>query len=373
MNVNYGKVDCLPKEAGYNEERLNDLDSLIIQLVDENKLQCGSYQIRKDGKVIAHRSMGKLRFDEEHDFMPDSIRGIASVTKVFTAIAIMQLIEKGKFCIDDAVCTILEEFNTSIHRYITIKHLLTHTSGVFPDPGCMFEPYPAYLDKVEDKSWVKGLLKGLLACQPGTQWFYSSSSFMLLGEIVSRVSGVKYEQYIMDNIIKPLKLDDTFIFIPQGKKDRICYVNSWQKKSLNRVDVPSEDDAPRAGGGLNSTLEDMGRLGQMLLNGGNLDGANILGCRTVEAMTRNHLFGVKAYCWGLNGYEKPYGLGIDLVTNDMYMSKNTFEHEGAGRCGIYVDPDEKLVFSYIVPLCDGIEWEPRAAINMRNIVWSGII
>ncbi|MHB1485246.1 MAG: serine hydrolase domain-containing protein [Saccharofermentanales bacterium] len=375
MNINYGEIDCLPQEMGYNPARIDDLNELIKRMIDDRQLQSASYQIRKDGKIIACSGIGKLRFDEETEMMPDSIRRIASATKIYTSVAIMQLVEKGLICVDDPVCSILDEFNTNIHKAVTIKHLMTHTSGVFPDPGCMFEPYPASWEFRNEKDWIKALLKGLPACQPGTQWIYSTSCFLLLGEIVSRVSGMKYENFVTENIIRPLKMDDTFFVIPDEKKPKFCYVNKWQKESLEKVreDEPEEYRIPDAGGGLNSTVVDMGRMGQMLLNYGNLDGALVLGRKTVEAMTRNQLNGVKAYCWNMNGSEKQFGLGIDLVPNDHFMSKNTFEHEGAGRCGIYVDPDEKLVFSYIVPHCDGVDWVPRAAANMRNIVWSGII
>jgi len=136
MNVNYGEIDCLPQEAGYNPARIDDLNELIKRTINDKQLQSTSYQIRKDGKIIACNSIGRLGFDDDvREMMPDSIRRIASATKIFTACAIMQLVEKGLICNDDQVYPDLDEFNTKIPKAITIQPFHTHTSGVFPEPG----------------------------------------------------------------------------------------------------------------------------------------------------------------------------------------------------------------------------------------------
>ena len=131
--------------------------------------------------------------------------------------------------------------------------------------------------------------------------------------------------------------------------------------------------APRGGGGLFSTMDDLVKFGQMLCNKGVYQGTRILSRKNVEAMTRNHTTGVKNYCWGAGGVETEYGLGMNVYSNNTFLSPGSFSHEGAGLCGLYMDPVESVVLVYFCPLVQGVDWEPEAVLNLRNIVWSGII
>lgn len=201
-----------PESVGYLSETIETIDKHLSSLIERKRLQAAAYIISKDNKIIAHNSMGKLLYnDAKKDFQPDSIRMIASITKVFVAISILQLVEQGKIRLDQPVAEIIEEFKTPVHEKISIFHLLTHTSGLRPDPGVFFEPYPLDWRWLDTKNWIRDSLRDFLLLEPGKEWRYSSTGFTILSEIITRVSGVFAEKYIIDNIAKPLGMDNTFL------------------------------------------------------------------------------------------------------------------------------------------------------------------
>lgn len=381
--VHVAPVDVSPEEVGYDERAITRLDNHLKELVGKNNLQCASYLLARHGKIFAHKSMGKLTYlNNSSDFMPDSIRGIASVTKLFTAVAIMKLVEEGKIYLSQPVYDIIEEFNTDMHKKIFISHLLTHTSGLISDPGYFCEPYGrGWWERLElqkhesfpekDKiNWIKAILSGPLLCKPGEMWNYSTAGFMILGEIITRVSGVDCEQYIMDNIVKPLGMTETFFDLPKELHARVGCTNDWQLNKLNR-EPDNTNKLPRTGGGIYSTLLDLYKFGQMLLQKGTYYSARVLSRKAVEYMTRNHLAkNVPAFCWGGDLKEYSYGMGCSLATTDL-QSPGTFNHEGAGRSMLYIDPSEDLLYIAFIPTNNN--WVPESVINVSSIIMSGLI
>lgn len=363
-----------PEELGYLPSQLEVLDGHLQNLIGRKRLQAAGYLISKDGKVFVHKSMGRLRYnDENREFAPDTIRRVASVTKLFVATSILQLIERGIIRLDQPVAEIIPEFQNPMFEKVSIFHLLTHTSGVRPDPGVFFEPYPRKWDWFESKEWVKELLSDFRAVEIGKEWRYSSSGFTILAEIVSRKSGIHFEKYVINNITKPLGMNDTFFDVPDELEKRVCFTVKWEEKWFHEERGIPDWAPPRGGGGLFSTLGDLQKFGQMLVNKGTLDGVHILSRKTVEAMTRNQTRGIKNYCWGAGGSEMEYGLGMNVYSNNTFLSPGSFSHEGSGLCGLYMDPVENVVFAYICPLVEGVDWEPEAVLNLRNIVWAGIV
>lgn len=373
ITVTKGVSETAPEDVGYRPETMNVLEGHIKGLMNQGKLQCASYLISRNEQVLAVGSMGKLRCDEgQEPFLPDSIRRIASITKVVVAVAVMQLVEQGKVRLDQPVSEILEEFKPAPLDKVTVFHLLTHTSGIRPDPGAHMEPYPRYSAWRDDKDWIRTALEDPLYTEPGKLWRYSSTGFAMLGEIVTRVSGIHFEKYALEHIARPLGMNDTYFDVPQEKAYRVCLSNPWELKRFKNPEPHPEWAAPRGGGGLFSTLWDLRKLGQMLVNKGTYNGVRILGRKTVESMTRNQLKNVRSFCWGYNGAEVEYGLGIQTYSNNTFLSPGSFSHEGAGLSGLFMDPVENMVLVYICPMCDGIGWVPEAVTNLRNIVWSGI-
>jgi CubicO group peptidase (beta-lactamase class C family) len=365
-------INALPSEVGYSEDKIFELNNFMRRLIEENKIQCGSFLISRYGKIIACNSMGSLTYKENStDFMPDSIRRIASITKLFTSIAIMQLIEQGKIFLYQTVSSIIDEFMNNLHGDITIFHLLTHTSGLASDGGYFSEPYPkGWWSDSSSGSWIKKMLSGPLQSKPGEAFGYCSSGFAILGEIISRVSGMSYEDYIHENVLEPLGIQNSFFIIPDELKHRVCLTSQWDEQRL-MSQVPNAYMPPRSSGGLYSNLEDLWRLGQMFLNKGTFNGNRILSRKAVEAMTRNHLNNIPAYYWGANYKSIKMGLGVSLAScADTITTPETFGHEGAGRSAIYIDPVEELVAVYFVP--SEVEWAPESILSPRNIIWSGL-
>ncbi len=372
LRLHMGHTDTTPEEVEYDSRRLLLLDDLFKNLVQQKKLQCAGYLLSRRGKIFAHKSMGQLSgLGEQGPFLTNSIRRVASITKAFTAVTVMRLLEDGKLYLDQPTHTVIGEMDNPIHNGITIFHLLTHTSGLSPDPGSFMEPYPrGWWDGPYSPSWIKNILAGPVLCKPGEEWIYSSSSFSILGEIISRISGVSYDEYVKQIIIEPLGLKRTFFDVPDDLFNEVCVLNEWDDQRLRSTE-PRTNLPPRAGGGLYSTMEDLHVFGQMLLNNGESNGQRVLGRKTVEMMTRNQLFGIPSTQWSVNRKSVKFGLGLGLSSGPReIVSAEAYNHEGAGRCALYIDPVEKFVAVYFVPSIP--DWVPESLINTRNIIWSGI-
>jgi CubicO group peptidase (beta-lactamase class C family) len=335
-------------------------------------LQCASYLLARNGRIFATNAMGRLAgFDPDRGSMRiDSIRRVASITKIFTAVSIMQLVEQGKLYLGQPVKSLIPEFDTPMHGGITVFHLITHTSGLYTDAGFFQEPYlKDWWTGYNGTDWIKAMLSGPIHGKPGEQWIYCNAGFNLLGEIVQRVSGMSFEQYVQMNIIEPLRMERTFFQVPEHLHGEVCLLSEHDENRLKRGKSP-DDPLPPSVGSIYSTLHDLWKLGQMLLNKGQLNGVRILGAKTVEAMTRNQLKNVASHAWGFPTPSYYYGLGVKVSSGSELMSPGTFSHEGAGRCALYIDPVESFIAVYIVPTQEA--WLPESVVNTRFIIWSGI-
>ncbi|WP_332262445.1 serine hydrolase domain-containing protein [Paenibacillus sp. GSMTC-2017] len=368
-----GPLDATPEDVGMDSSQLNKLDKHFEQLVKQEKIQGASYLVSRHGKIVASRSMGVLNgVTQEGELAPDSIRNLSSITKMFTAISIVKLIEDGKLFIDQPVATILSEFDNPTHQNITIFNLLTHTSGIMPVNGYFNEPYPRqWWGAHGTDDWIRKVLTGTLVCQPGEAYNYSTMGFALLGEIINRVSGISYEDYVIENIITPLNLKRSFFQVPQNLHSEVLAVVQYDIDHLNKETVEGDVRPPKSDSGLYSTLFDLWKVGQMLLNGGTFEGERILGRKSVELLTKRHLFNVPAYHWGGKIKDKGHALGIDLAIDHLsYESIGTYQMEGAGRSAIFVDPVEDLVVTFFVPSI--YSWVPLSVLGTKQIIWSSL-
>jgi len=283
----------------------------------------------------------------------------------------MKLIEDGKIHLGQPVMSIIEEFNTPVHSGIQIFHLLTHTSGLRAIPGFFLEPYPMEDEEEEVKpgeNWIKKALKGPLQAEIGTTWIYSNWNYIILGEIISRVSGINYEAYISKNIFQPLGMESTCYKIPKEFHDRYCVINELEEEFLFNEEYPSHFPIGAAGG-VSSNLYDLWKLGQMVLNKGRLNSVQVLGRKTVELMTRNQLTNIPAFFWGSKIKALEYGLGWYFDYRDL-VTPGTVSNEGYGRSALFIDPAEQFVAVYFAP--STIHWFAEQIINPRAIMWSGL-
>lgn len=376
---------CQPAEAGYQGERLEVLNKHFQEMIDKKELLSASYCLSRNGKIFADAALGKFSYEEEDQrpFTPDTIFGIASITKLFTAVAILKLVEDGRMRLDQCVGEFIEEFNTPPYNQITIVHLLTHTSGIIADEGAHENKYYMKWWKLvkenPSEEWIKAVLTVGLQNKPGTEWSYSSVGFSILGEVITRVSGMFCEDYIQKYIIDPCDMKDTCF----GRKvewiDRYNIRTDWMKRHLETLrdkDSQSDDwNIPNTGGGIFSTCRDLMKFGTMLVNQGTYNGKRIIGRKALEAMARVHTSpSVVDFCWGAKGVHRPYGLGPDVFmesNKSQLITPGVFSHEGFGTCCLAVDVKEQFVAVWSAQFFDG-DWYAHALRNVASIMWSGI-
>lgn len=394
MEVLQGKVDCKPEETGYDSSRLEALNTHFQKLIDNEIIFGAQYTISHKGKIIANASLGSGSKIEQVKMQPDTVFPIASITKTFTAVAIMKLIEDGHMRLNTYVAEILPQFAEPPFNGITLWHLLTHTSGLYPDGGCFPEAAPKSPWELMDEAaklwngegefdWIKAGISGGLRRPVGSEWQYNSFGFVILGEIITKVSGQYANDYIEEKILKPLAMKDS-AFRPTIDMARKSFIHSKEEKEMVEAylagkSIENEDAGtfwekmPNTGGGIHSNTRDLIRFANMLLSGGRLGDTRILGRKSVEVMTTQQLKNVPDYCWGANEPDRKYGIGFDMREGLAYnYSKGTYMHEGAGASSIDIDPKEQLVAAWFVPWNKG-EWCPDPLYNVQNIIWSGII
>ncbi|MBN1412906.1 MAG: serine hydrolase [Spirochaetales bacterium] len=367
-----GNTDISVKEAGYNPQKLERLASHYQKLVDTGRVQGAGFLLARNGKIFAYQAVGSRKTGDASDpLKPDAIKRIASITKIITATAVMKLVEEGVIWLGQAVSTIIKEFDTDMHRTISVWNLLTHTSGIAADGGYFTEPYPYDVyEQFGKPDWItKGALAGPLQHRPGEQWNYCSTGFAILAEIVSRVSGMHFNDYVEKEVFQALGMTRSFMEVPEKLWPEVIISSEWDEKALENA--KDRTGAPSGGGGVYSTLHDLFMLGQAYLNGGEYEGKRILGRKTVEEMTRNQLDGVPAFHWGANCKNYRQGLGWGFYADGPTVGPATYNHEGWGWCSLFVDPLEKFI--YISFVADPNDWDPEVMVKPRTIAFAGIL
>ncbi|MCH8340145.1 MAG: serine hydrolase [Chloroflexi bacterium] len=293
----------------------------------------------------------------------DALFPLASLTKPFTATAVMILVEEGKLGLNRPVQEYLPEFVGEDKEQVMVHHLLTHTSGVSDDEfEKVLESLKEGLKSVDvpkpDETQTLRIARilaltynGALLFEPGSQMSYSDLGIYLAGEIVRRISGQSLANFYRERIYEPLGMDSSFMIVPEDQQNRV---------------VSRPDDAPGAiyhdvewmehpspSGGMYSTAEDVARFGQMLLNGGNYGDQRILSPAAVAAMTRNQIPGISAKMLDVVFPEASWGLGLSVghpfkgrVYGEALPTPDYFSHGGYGGVEMWVDPENKIVGAY---------------------------
>lgn len=367
-----GPIDVSPREARYDESRLALLEEYFARAIQSGRLQGAAFLMARKGKVFAHRALGRLTpAADAPPYRPDAIQDLASLSKPFTATAVMQLVEDGVLWLEQPVKTLIPELDNAVHGGIHLRHLLTHTSGLRPDDGYLCEPYPAprfeYWKNPPD--WIRqGVLAGAPVCRPGEAWNYSTAGFVLLAEVVARASGKRFGEFLHQRIFEPLGMDRTFYGVPQALAGEIAWAEEWQREKPLHA---KERESPDGGGGVASTLRDLFKFGQCFLDGGEHGGRRILSRKSVQEMTRNQLSGVPAFHWGKHLREFRHGLGWGFFADGSIVGPDTYCHEGFGWTALFLDPVEQFLYAHFIP--DGREFDPDVQVKPRTIAFSGIL
>ncbi|WP_375272393.1 serine hydrolase domain-containing protein [Sphingomonas sp.] len=381
-----------PADHGFDADRLRAIDAFVkARYLDTGLLPHAQLLVARDGEVVHLSSQGPAREGEDAAITDRSLFRIASMTKPVTSVAFMMLVEEGSVALDTPVHHVLPEFKKvgvyagggagvpfatrATDEPMRMVDLLRHTAG-FTYGFQNRSNIDAAHRELKLESWHGGhdldgfvaeLGKLPLEFSPGTQWNYSVATDVL-GAVVQRVSGMPLDHFFAERIFRPLGMHDTFFQVPEDKLDRLtdCYtfVPGKGRVMYDRGDASAWSRMPRlvsGGGGLVSTARDYHRFCTMCLNGGTLDGARILGRKTIALMTINHLPGnadlsvmSKSLFSETQNAGTGFGLGfavtIDVARSMMPGSVAEFYWGGMFSTAFFIDPVERLHMVFMTQL-----------------------
>lgn len=325
---------ALPGDLGLDEKQLRRAYSILDRYVEEQRVPgivalIGDSDGMMEPYAVGWASLGPERVR----ITPQTIFDMASVTKVVTTTtAALQLLEEGIWRLDDPV----SRFWPTFAKGVTIRHLLTHTSGL---PAWL----PIYSHGEGPEFYKQFLERVPLDHEPGTRVVYSCLGFLVLGGLIEELTQQPFDRYCTERIFRPLEMSDS-MFNPEGHLVARCAATELSaQRTLPLQGVVHDENARRRGGvagnaGLFSTAYDMGRFCQAMLGGGTLDGARVLSGITVELATKDHTGHLNA-SRGLGWVVK--GQGTHSSAGDLF-SAQAFGHTGFTGTSIWIDPTNDL-------------------------------
>jgi CubicO group peptidase (beta-lactamase class C family) len=376
-------VASRPEDVGFDSGRLGQIADWMEDLVATGQIAGATTLLMRHGQIADFRSFGSARLDDAQPLSPDALFRIYSMTKPIVSVAMMMLFEEGRWSLDDPVTRFLPEFDGQpvyagtradgslatepALRAPTMRELMSHTSGLGYG---LFDVHPierAYrdagvltADSLDDLARRAASIP--LMFQPGTEWFYSVGSD-LQGLIIKRITGQTLGDVLQSRVFSPLGMVDTAFRISPQTAERLVtlYVDDGTgalKPATHAFDIPIHDvTAPIAmesgGGGLVSTAIDYARFGQMILNGGILDGVRLLAHETVSLMATNAIpDAVLATSNPLRllPFNPAFGFGLGFsVVRDPHAlglseGRGTLAWGGGGGTWFWVDPENDVVF-----------------------------
>jgi CubicO group peptidase (beta-lactamase class C family) len=407
-----------PESLGFSSERLARIAPFLTErYIDAGKLPCAQVQVWRRGKLAYDTTLGLADRERGTPLKADSLFRIYSMTKPVTSVAFMMLVEEGLVALDEPVAKYIPEWaglgvfaagtdagwaTTPPSRPMLVIDLLRHTSGLtygFQMQGNIDAAYRK-LKVAEDlrygtlDEFIAKLATIPLQFSPGEAWNYSVSTDVL-GYLVGKISGVPFARFLQERIFGPLGMTDTSFTVPADKAGRLtaCYAAGVLGSKSVLQGAPKLQDDPAVspylaetqfhsgGGGLVSTADDYMRFARMLLNGGELDGARLLGPKTIQLMASNHLPGGKdltqmskslfseATYAGV-GFGLGFGVTIDPAATMLAGSKGDFFWGGAASTFFWVDPVEDLAVVFLTQLLPSSAYPVRR--ELRTLVYAAL-
>ncbi|MFN8439789.1 MAG: serine hydrolase domain-containing protein [Caldilineaceae bacterium] len=395
-----------PASVGLSASRLEQIAPHLNRYVDQGKIPGYLVLVARRGQPAYLHHYGLCDVERAKPVGQDTIFRIYSMTKPITSVALLQLYERGHFQLDNPVSRFIPAFKglkvyaggdadqvavTEPKREVSIRDLFTHTAGFTYG---IFGNHPVdqlYMQHGVHKGSLQAMIDALaqvpLQFQPGTQWNYSVATD-ILGYLVEVISGQTLDVYFEQNILRPLGMVDTAFTVPATKQDRFAANYQCHEGGMRLIDDPAvspylQPPVRRSGGGgLVSTCADYFRFAQMLLNKGELDGVRILGRKTVELMTANHMpnngdltsMGVPVFS------ETPYngvgfGLGVSVLLNpaeaQILGSPGEFAWGGAASTAFWVDPVEEQIVIFLTQLMPSSSYPIRR--ELRVLTYGAIV
>ncbi|WP_183041116.1 serine hydrolase domain-containing protein [Salipaludibacillus neizhouensis] len=332
---NAQKVQMLPTY-------LDEIDDVIQSGMEEDMYPGAVALVVKEGTIVKHEAYGDaLKYASTSELLPlekrlatkkDTIYDMASITKIFTSIASLQLLEKGLIELDEPVTSYIPELNDDS---ITVRHLLTHTSGLPP-----WLPIYTY-ETIEER--IQTVYEAETVNEPGTTYGYSDLNLIVLGKIVETVSGESLDEYIFNSITDPLGMNDTMFNPSSDIQSRIAATEPQPYLDRGMVwgSVHDENafslDGVAGHAGIFSTAKDIAILSQTILNGGKYEQTRILKTDTVSEMLTNQITNESSLAQGLGWHlDRSWFMGA-------MSSPVTAGHTGFTGTSFVIDPEREAI------------------------------
>jgi len=365
-----------PEDVGLSSERLQRIHETVQRHIDAHDIAGAVTLVARKGRIAHFETHGVMDVDSRRPMPKDGLFWIASMSKPITGVAIMMLLEEGKVRLTDPVSKFIPEFRglkvavlqepaggrggagaasppqfytVPASREITIRDLLSHVSGLVSGGPASTAEAAKVARKPGEKlaDYIPRLGAVPLDFPPGSRWSYSpGAGFDTLGRIVEILSGQTFDQFLRQRIFEPLGMKDIFFHPPEDRQARIASMYHRDSGTLQKADTRdrlTNTTYFSGSGGLMTDAEDYVQFGQMLLNGGELNGKRLLSPKTVEMMAAVHAPDT------LPGRPKGRGFGLSVqVVNDAIaagyrVSDGSFGWDGAFGTHFWVDPKEKVV------------------------------
>ena len=392
---------------GLSEKRLERIEPVLRRYVDDGELPGYLLSISRRGREALFLSGGLMDVERGRRFERDAIARIYSMTKPIASVALMQLYEQGAFQLDDPVSRYIPRWERlqvfaggGEHHYGTrapdremiVKDLLTHTSGLtygFMHSHPVDALYRARIDASDSLEAVVATLGELpLQFSPGTRWQYGMSTDVV-GYLVQVLSGQPLDDYIAEHVTGPLGMTDSGFTVPADQAHRFaaCYECGTGKPGTPAYRLTDDPATSRylgppamlsGGGGMVATIDDYRRFAAMLLGKGELDGVRLLGRKTVEYMTRNHLpghgdlaaMGMPVFSetpFAGVGFGLGFSVALDPAAANVIDSPGQFAWGGMAGTYFWVDPVEELSVILFAQLIhsDAIPTSPPRLLRRR--------
>ncbi|MDR7258709.1 CubicO group peptidase (beta-lactamase class C family) [Sphingomonas sp. BE270] len=401
----------MPEIGRFDAARLERIDTFLKErYLDSGRLANAQILIARGGDIAHFSSQGPAR-EGGKSIDEGSLFRIASMTKPITSIAFMMLLEQGKVALDTPVHHVLPAFKgvgvyngggggvpfqtRPTSEPMRMLDLLRHTSGLtysfqnrsYVDAAYREGKIENWHGNLDLDGFIEAVAKVPLEFSPGEAWNYSVSTDVL-GAVVEKVSGQSLADFFRTQIFAPLKMDDTFFAVPEDKIDRLtdCYTFTPEKGRFlyDRGEASAWSRPPKlvsGGGGLVSTALDYHRFCTMLLNGGELDGAHIVGRKTIELMTMNHLPGgsdlskmsKSLFSETANagtGFGLGFAVNIDVARSMIPGSVGEYYWGGMFSTAFFVDPVEQLSMVFMTQMSPSNVYPIRR--ELKTLIYSAL-
>jgi CubicO group peptidase (beta-lactamase class C family) len=405
------EVEVEAGRVGFDPDRLRRIDRHFARYVDDGRLPGWLVLVARHGQVAHLATSGRRDLEADLPVEVDTRFRIYSMTKPVTAVAAMQLYEEGAFALKDPVSAFIPAFADVVvyrdgpaadpvtvpaTRPVRLWHLLTHTAGLTYG---FHHAHPVdAMYRAAGFEWVAPEGRDLAACcdawaglpllfEPGTEWNYSVASDVL-GRVVEVVSGQPLDRFLDERIFGPLGMADTGFWVDPAAAGQLAalYRAGPDGRPVRDDELGGRalrpPDCLSGGGGLVSTAADYHRFTQALLGGGELDGARLLGSRTLAYMARNHLpGGADLESFGRRLFAETtfdgigYGLGfavlLDPVANKVLSTPGELAWGGAASTFFWVDPTEQLSAIFLTQLMPSSSYPLRS--ELRQLVYQALV